>query len=432
VAPDGGVPGVAIRVDVMGLGKTGRQLVAALAAGPIMPSVLVTDGQERTALAVVRSLGRAGYRVFVCSPTGRSLAGASRFCVADIRVPDALQAPRPFVEAVERVVHDRRIDILIPISEGSLLALLPEQRRFGETLIPFVSSEQFRRICDRDTVLRAAARLGIATPPQRIITRASDRALLNGDPLRFPLVVKPARSVSDGTGPRVKGVAMHVAERSALTVALDAYRPESYPLLLQHRIEGPGVGVFLLMWDGKVLATFAHRRIREKPPGGGVSVYCESIRQAPDVVQRSVRLLQEFGWQGVAMVEYKIDRNDGTPYLMEVNGRFWGSLQLAIDAGVDFPALLVAAARGRPVEPVVDYRVGVRSRWWWGDVDHLVGRLRHSDAQLAMGAGAPSRWGAIADFLKIWRPGDHSEVFRLSDPLPFARETVNWFLGRSV
>ena len=396
------------------------------------PSVLVTDGQERSALAVVRSLGKAGCRVFVCSPTGRSLAGASRYCVADIKVPDAVTASRPFVAAVESIVHERKIDVLIPISEGSLMSLLPEQDRLAGACVPFAASDRFRRICDKEAVLRTAARLGIATPPQQVVAKPADRAQLDRDSIRFPLVVKPARSLSDGNGARIKASVTHVADRAALDAALDSYRPESYPLLLQQRIDGPGVGVFLLLWQGEVLATFAHRRIREKPPGGGVSVYCESVRQSPDVVQRSVKLLREFGWQGVAMVEYKLDQNDGTPYLMEVNGRFWGSLQLAVDAGVDFPALLVAAALGRDVQPVLDYRLGIRSRWWWGDVDHLATRLRHSDAQLALRGDTPSRWRAVADFLTFWRAGDRNDVFRLSDPLPFARETLNWLLGRGL
>jgi predicted ATP-grasp superfamily ATP-dependent carboligase len=338
----------------------------------------------------------------------------------------------PFVAAVERVLQERPIDILIPISEGALLALLPERKRFARALLPFATSEEFRRICDKETVLRVAAGLGIATPPQRTIAQTADRVELDSNSLRFPLVVKPSRSLSDGNGTRTKASVRHVAERAVLNAALDAYRPESYPLLLQQRVDGPGIGVFLLLWQGEILATFAHRRIREKPPGGGVSVYCESIRPSADLLQRSAKLLREFGWQGVAMVEYKVDQNDGTPYLMEVNGRFWGSLQLAIDAGVDFPTLLVAAALGRRVEPVMDYRIGVRSRWWWGDVDHLVARLRHSDKQLSLGRGSPSLWRAVADFLRFRRAGDRNDVFRLTDPLPFARETVNWFLGHGL
>jgi hypothetical protein len=112
---------------------------------------------------------------------------------------------------------------------------------------------------------------------------------------------------------------------------------------------------------------------------------------------------------------------------MEVNGRFWGSLQLAIDAGVDFPALLLAAATGEPVPPVSQYAVGVRSRWWWGDVDHLVARLRRSREALSLPADAPGRWSAIRDFLTIHAGSDREEILRRDDPRPFWRETRQWF-----
>src|SRR5439155_108988 len=113
----------------------------------------------------------------------------------------------------------------------------------------------------------------------------------------------------------------------------------------------------------------AARRLREKPPAGGVSVYRESIAAPPELVAAGTRLLEVLDWRGVAMVECKRDLATNRYVFMEVNGRLWGSLQLAIDAGVDFPALLVACASGREVAPVWDYQVGVRSRWVWGDVD---------------------------------------------------------------
>jgi predicted ATP-grasp superfamily ATP-dependent carboligase len=130
------------------------------------------------------------------------------------------------------------------------------------------------------------------------------------------------------------------------------------------------------------------------------------------------------------MIEYKLDETSGTPYLMEINGRFWGSLQLAVDAGVDFPALLLAAAAGEPPTPVVNYRAGVRSRWWWGDVDHLLARLRSSTSPPELQTHVQSKWRAFREFLVLWRPGDRNEILRLDDPRPFLRETIEWLKGR--
>ncbi len=393
-------------------------------------AVVVTDGEQRAALAVVRSLGAAGYRPVVCAATARSLAGASRWAAGEAVVPDPLRDPAGFTDAVAAIVARHRAALVLPVAEGSGLALLPAADRLAPAKLPGADEATFRRVCDKAEVLRVAAEVGIAVPEQRVI--ADPAAARDFDPgeLRFPVVVKPARSVGEHEGRRAKHGVEYATDRDDLRRTVAAAAPDAFPLLLQQRVVGPGVGIFLLRWDGRTRAVFAHRRLREKPPSGGVSVYRESIAPEPGLVDLSERLLERFGWEGVAMVEYKIDAATGTPYLMEVNGRFWGSLQLAVDAGVDFPALLAGCALRGECSPAPAYRVGVRSRWWWGDVDHLLARLRRSRRELALPADAPGRLRALGEFFVLWRPGDRSEVLRLSDPKPFFRETALWLRGR--
>jgi len=121
---------------------------------------------------------------------------------------------------------------------------------------------------------------------------------------------------------------------------------------------------------GRVLALFTHRRLREYPPSGGASTLRESARDAA-LEDAAVRLLRHIGWTGVAMVEFK-RRQDGF-HLMEINPRFWGSLALAVDAGVNFPLLLVKWARGEAFEPVTAWKSGIRARVFFpGDVMHYL------------------------------------------------------------
>lgn len=393
--------------------------------------MLVTDGEHRAALAVVRSLGRAGYPVHVCSSRAPSLSGGSRYAASESGVPDPLGAPDRYAEAVGECVRDTGAALLLPITEASLLALLPRRATLGDARIPCPDFERVARICDKAAVLETAARLGLHVPVQRVLHRSADLSDADAATLPFPVVVKPARSVA-GTGNRRMQLGVtYAASPRELEARVRGLPDEAFPLLLQQRILGPGIGVFLLLWEGELLASFAHRRIREKPPSGGVSVYRESVATDPELVARSRRLLEAFEWEGVAMVEYKVEDGSGRPYLMEVNGRFWGSLQLAVDAGVDFPALLVAAALDRDPEPVRSYRTGVRSRWWWGDVDHLLLRWRRTSEELALPPNDPGRWRALRDFLLLWRPGDRSEVLRLSDPRPFFHESADW-LRRAI
>ena len=397
----------------------------------MIETVVVTCGEQRSALALTRSLGRAGYRVIVCSSHRSPLAASSRHATSVTRVPDSSGDPEGFVAAVARLTESSGAGMLIPMTDSACTAIIRHRDVLGAVRIPLPPSEAYLAISDKRSLFERARALGLRTPAQQLVPSAEGTAGLELDTLRFPIVLKPSRSVATTDEGRLLKVGVtHAASESQLRGLLTAYPPEAYPILLQQRVIGPGVGQFFLVDEGQPIAEFAHKRLREKPPSGGVSVYRESIPIDRALADQSMALLRSYGWQGVAMVEYKLDSTTGDAYLMEVNGRFWGSLQLAIDAGVDFPRLLVDLTSGRAVEPVRSYRTGVRSRWWWGDVDHLLLRLRRPADSLALDDSAPGRSRVVFDFVKLWRPGDRAEVLRLSDPRPFLRETANW-LSRS-
>jgi predicted ATP-grasp superfamily ATP-dependent carboligase len=293
-------------------------------------------------------------------------------------------------------------------------------------VVPFPDYEVFHALTDKRRLLDTAARLGISVPAQQVVPHRSALSLVDMDALSYPVVLKPARSVGTGAGGRAKVSVSYASNADELIRRVATMPAASFPLLVQQRIVGPGTGIFLLLWDGEQKAVFAHRRLCEKPPSGGVSVYRESIAVDADLLERSRALLDSFGWRGVAMVEYKRDALTGQPYLMEVNGRFWGSLQLAIDAGIDFPNLLVSSALGHAVVPVTTYREGVRSRWWWGQVDHLVGRIGSRPAT-AIPPGTLSASRALADLLLgPFRRADYEEILWWKDPGPFLNETIKW------
>lgn len=382
---------------------------------------MVTDGAQRSALATVRSLGRAGHRPIVCSGSGRSLAGASRFCLADERVPDALEAEGAFVERLLEICSRWAPRALIPMTDASNVAILPVRDLFTDVEILAPDRESFDGISDKRALAETAREVGIAVPSCLALDAARELAESTAASLAFPTVVKAARSVAGRQGERVRTGVSYASTAEELLSVLADWPPAGYPILIQEKIEGPGIGIFLLRWNGRTLAAAAHRRIREKPPTGGVSVYREAIEPDPDLLNRCERLLDAFDWRGVAMVEFKRCDRTGVPYLMEVNGRLWGSLQLAIDAGIDFPAMLVAMAFGEPGIPPVTYRAGVRCRWFWGDVDHTLAILRGTPKP-----GLLVGLRAVARLFRPPTPRDRLEVLRVSDPRPFLRETRQW------
>jgi predicted ATP-grasp superfamily ATP-dependent carboligase len=216
-----------------------------------------------------------------------------------------------------------------------------------------------------------------------------------------------------------------VDESGELEDALRRYPDAAYPLLVQERTVGDGVGVFLLRTDRVTRLAFGHRRVREKPPAGGVSTCREAIVPPPALLAACERLLDALAYDGVAMVEFKQDAMSGEYVLMEINARLWGSLQLAIDAGVDFPSWLVAWALGRPWPPPPAPRTGVRTRWELGEL----ALARRSRAALHLPAEVAVGWKAAWRALRDGRAGDRAEVFRWSDPWPFAAELGRWLRG---
>lgn len=385
--------------------------------------VLVTDGDNRAALAITRSLGRRGYHVSVAEHRIPALAQTSRYCAASRQYPDPATEERAFVDALVRIVRDDRIDVLLPVSDITT-ALVSERRSEIEPFcrVPLPSASALASAADKVAVLKLATELGVAAPRSLLVSNP-DVVVTDAIDLGWPIVVKPRRSRVRTPSGWTSCAVSYARAPDELARKLAGWPADAYPLILQEKISGHGCGVFMCCRRGRIVATFGHKRLREKPPSGGVSVLSESIPVPPLAHQSAAALLQRLEWDGVAMVEFKMDDRDGVPKLMEINGRFWGSLQLAIDAGVDFPAMLLdnSGESGGGSPPA--YRVGVKNRWFWGDVDSLLLTLRGDGPPNGSRAG---RLQTMATFLKLWETDLHYENPKFSDLRPWLYETRRW------
>ena len=398
-------------------------------------TVFVTDGDERPALAITRSLGRRGISVLVGAERRATLASRSRYATRAVTYPCPQQRPGAFEAFLRELIELERIDVVMPVGDVTTRAVIGLQdwiTQHSSVVVP--SIEAYETVTDKSRLLEYAAGLGVPAPRTIVVDGAAE-ARTAGRGLSFPVVVKAFRSRIP-TGRGWLGATVHYAGSSAELDELyrDVQYLASFPSLIQERIVGPGDGLFVLFDRGRLLTTFAHRRLREKPPSGGVSVFRESVAADPDLVEYSRRLLEPLGWHGVAMVEFKRDARSGRPFLVEVNGRFWGSLQLAIDAGVDFPFLAWQLALGDRIDTPAPYRVGVRSRWLLGDLDHLMLRVFRPDAAQGLPADTPSRGRTIVEFLKFTGRDLHYEVLRLNDLRPFCHEVAGYLatVGRAM
>lgn len=385
-----------------------------------MLPVLVLDGTERSALAIVRSIGRRNIRVRVGSRSHPCLASASRHCAATVVHRDPYIDPDGFREDILAASPPDCGEWILPCTDATTMLLVSDPRFANRLFAP--SAESYETLTDKARLLRWATEAGILVP-ETVIVRAPDEVRPAAESVGRPIVVKPSRSKYLHQG-RIRSTAVSIAETpDEAHRVLDAsdWFP-AIPALVQRFVPGTGAGVFALFWDGMPVCWFSHRRLLERPPWGGVSVLSESSEVVPSLSKPAARLLLGAAWSGLAMIEYRVTA-DGTPYLMEVNGRPWGSLQLAVDCGVDFPWLYYCCAQGLPFDRPNGYSPGRRLHWTLGDLDRLLQLLRGRP----LAHQSTSRLHHLSAFAATTLRHLHrSEVLRLSDPGPGIFEVLLW------
>ena len=392
-------------------------------------NVLILDGNENQAVACARSLGRAGHSVRVGSPSSWCKAGMSRWCSRSFVYRDPQEDTKDFISTVLDEARKCPGTLVLPMTEGTTLPLSScrDQLFAASAQLVLPPHDVVLRAFDKSATIDLARSLGIAVPETSLLEQGDCPELVAAT-LRFPVVLKPRSSFeTNGQGTiRTTGRSLYARNIEEFTYSCRALRHKSSSVLVQEYIPGRGVGYYALMCHGALRAEFAHQRIRDVHPSGSGSSLRSSARPEPALRSASLRILQELGWHGVAMVEF-LRRADGTLVFMEVNGRFWNSLALSIYAGVDFPALLAQMVEKGDVSAPGSSAEGLRCRWLLGDFRHLVEVWK--GAPRGFPERYPNRFATLLRFL-LPVPGTFHDNFQLSDPLPEFGDWMDFFFHR--
>jgi predicted ATP-grasp superfamily ATP-dependent carboligase len=387
-------------------------------------NVIITDGENRSALAATRSLGKRGYRVLVTATKMPCIASSSKYCTAGFRVPNPLNEGLEYVNAIKSIADKENARYILPMTEQSIQKINFAREVFPAfTMILCAESREMAAVSDKVRLFKMAKRLKIAIPRTIYISNPSELPDSLQLIINYPVVVKPAFSKIACKDGFISTSVKYANSQEDLRQLYNNIPYLRYPSMIQEKIVGPGTGLFTLFDKDKHLALFSHRRLHEKPPSGGVSVISESIPLDMEMVASSERLLSEVGWQGVAMVEFKRDVQDGQAKLMEVNGRFWGSLQLAIACGVDFPSLLLDHVQGNNLSMSnINYLKEHKLKWLFGVLDCLIIRIKN----LNLSKNAPLKKKDFFDLMQLWERNSSFDVFRLDDIKPFICEAYHY------
>ncbi|MEI6501030.1 MAG: hypothetical protein WCP21_08380 [Armatimonadota bacterium] len=378
--------------------------------------MILLDAYSSRTLACVRSLDVHGVRFAVGGETRQDMALHSRHCGERFLYTSPYISVEHFREDVSHAAARFGATTVLPTSEAAILA-------WSE------GAEAIQRFSKRRTFGLAAA-ADVPVPQTAAVTAAAPR-LEDVRAVGVPAVVK-ADSSAYVCGDRIMKAepTAYVRSTEDLTREVERRLAAGSDTLVQQLVEGHGVGVSGVFRDGVPVALFQHRRLRESTPTGGPSALAVSVPLDSDLVLMTERLMRVSRYTGPAMVEFKVCESTGAAFLMEVNWRLWGSVLLAMAAGLDIPWLLWKTLTGREVRPEeTRYRSGVVGRYLIGDTKHLALVLRGRPRGWI--EAFPSRPSALREYLGDFvRPDVRELLLTADDPKPFFARLVQIGLAR--
>jgi predicted ATP-grasp superfamily ATP-dependent carboligase len=379
-------------------------------------NALVTNAENLITLSVIRSLGKKGIDVTGASDKPKALCFSSKYCRDKVLYPPVLKEKNEFLSSLERIVRKGSYDVMFPTWIDVLTAVSERRDRFsGYTKIPLPAHESLLKACDKAETLRFALENDIPCPKTYFPESLADVVNIK-KVLEYPAVIKPRKSFG------ARGL-YYVSNEDELVKRFIQVQAEYQTAIIQECIplEGTIYGVEALFnKDSKPRAVFVHKRIRQYPITGGQSTMRESVSNQ-QVERMGLSLLKKLGWYGVAMVEFKIDPRDNKPKLMEINPRFWGSIDLSIASGVDFPYLLYQMETEGDIKTVSGYKTGVKSRQLLtGDIHYLMSALKEDYSYLGLKKRPAAE--VLIDFMRFWEKDLHYDLFSFDDPKPTLSE----------
>ena len=371
--------------------------------------VLVLGWISRIVVAVARSLQKRAIPVDAATFVPSLMSSRA---IRELRiVPHPKHDPAGFVTCLHNFMRQGGHDMLIPADDQALMAITGHYADLNDHVrLACPPPEVTSLVLDKASTLQVAQKCGIPIPKTKLIFNSAE-LLESASSLPFPWILKPSRKEMNVE--EIKSLTLSTKDQ--ITFKFPRPRNFSPPMLLQEFCGGTGVGIELLIDKGECRAVFQHRRLKEFPYTGGVSVTAIAERPNVNLVDMARNLLQALGWEGPAMVEFKVDPEDGRAVLLEVNGRYWGTIALPIMAGMDFPFYHWQVVHGE--QPLVPEHYAVGSRWRW-TAGHLARFNGLLIAARRSRAAQEEVYHAFSDFSSFFDTDAVDPLAMASDPMP--------------
>ncbi len=326
-------------------------------------NVLLTDGNYQNTNAIVRALKSVNLKVGVICNNKYDLNYISllpdrRFLFkTNLLQKNNNESFENFWNELEKILIKNNIEVFMPVGNISCRFASQYKDKIEKYCkVPVVNIETMRVAQDKNLTFKLAESLNVPIPRTFYITDLNDVGIVAQE-IQFPCVIKKTNYYEGGVF-YCNSKAEY--EMNMNRILSEKKQNDEYPVV-QEYVTGVGTGYYSVYKNGECQGYFMHERIHEFPVTGGASTLAKSIYN-PELKKYGDKLLRELNWTGVSMIEFKRNLQNNELRLMEINPKFWGSLELSYAAGINFPYLNYLLATDKPI-PYSDYKKDVYFRW---------------------------------------------------------------------
>ncbi|VAX41607.1 hypothetical protein MNBD_PLANCTO02-1132 [hydrothermal vent metagenome] len=385
--------------------------------------VLVLGHDVRMVLPIVRSLGQRGIITDLGWCPDDSPAVHSRYVRYNHQIPSPDLEDDSWIDILRALIREHRYQLVIPASESIVYFLQSERAAFEEFKSVYLLNDAvFQTAFDKTKCGDLADSLQIPIPQSQICKNTEE---LNSflKTVSYPLIIKPDCSVNLNNADK-KNFVLTASSAADAKQLFQQMISSCSQIQMQETVSGIGVGLEFLANQGELLVVHQHQRIHETSGHG--STYRSSVPVDSRFHEATAKIVKQLNYTGVGMAEFRVDYETQEWWFLELNARFWGSLPLAVAAGVDFPRYLFEMLVENRTQFDSRYQSGVRCR----NIRNDLRWNRHWFLQFcnsqAVASAQKQGWKTNSislkqyalDWLRMMTFRDYHDVFSIDDRAP--------------
>ena len=331
-----------------------------------MAKVLITEYLGQQVVAGARSLAKAGDEVVLGTWTrGPRIDKYRTRSIHEVQPLDPPNAnPSVFGESVAALAEEVGADVVMPFGLQSYWALSSHVSHVAPLPVMVAPLALFEHLNNKRTAAELINELGIESPKNFPVRIDSDLPAVV-DEARFPVVVKVAEGSGVAAGLRYANDGEELrAAWVELRDATETNHPGGEPPVVQEFVPGYVHDACTLTVHGEPVRIVTQIRRLMYPIYGGVGAINVTTHDA-ELANIARIILEATRWHGPAQIEFKKDSRDGKYKFIEFNTKLWGTLDLSVKAGVDFPGMIRDHLLGRTLQRGGEYPEGLRYSFWF-------------------------------------------------------------------